>query len=209
MDFEVVLSFLATSILLSAAPGPDILYVLALSISKGARSALTLSLGLVSGIVAHTAICAAGLSILIVNSPKAFWCVKIFGALYLAYLACLALREDPKQNAKSANAQNSEKKSLKNLYARGIMMNLLNPKVLLFFIAFLPQFTRSDSTFPIWIQIIILGAIFFVSALLVMGSVAILGAKLKPILARGAFWIIEKYVRVAIFVSLAAASLLC
>lgn len=209
MDFEIVLSFFLTSVLLSAAPGPDILYVLALSISKGARSALTLALGLVSGIVAHTAICAAGLSILIVNSPKAFWCVKIFGALYLAYLAYLALREDPKKNAQNASAQNSEKKSLKNLYARGIMMNLLNPKVLLFFIAFLPQFTRQDSQISIWLQIVILGAIFFVSALLVMGSVAILGAKLKPILARGIFWVVEKYVRVAIFVSLAAASLLC
>lgn len=142
--------------MLAAAPGPDNMYVLALSMSRGAKAACVLAAGLISGVIVHTLICAAGISILIVNSPKAFLCVKILGALYLGYLAISALRENPTENAKAAQSGKFSETSQKKLYLRGFMMNVLNPKVMLFFLALLPQFTRENADFAFWLQILVL-----------------------------------------------------
>ena len=165
MDTYQIISFLAASVLLTLLPGPDILFVVAQSITSGWRSGVAVAVGLCSGLIIHTSAVALGVAALLVKFPVALTGVKIFGALYLAYLAYMSWGEKGLSLAKLDGKQGYAK-----LVKVGFVMNVLNPKVLLFFLAFLPQFIVKGTSMPF--QVFVLGGIFFVQALLIFSVVA-------------------------------------
>ncbi len=174
--------FLTASILLTLAPGPDILYLLTKSLANGAKSGITLAAGLVSGIVFHTFLVMIGVAALIQSSPTALNFLKIFGATYLIFLAFNAFksaRKGSEISIKKADAQSE----FFGLYKRGVLMNVLNPKVLLFFLAFLPQFVNLNAE-GASLQIILLGFTFAVQAFVIFSCVAIFAGKLRNLILR-------------------------
>ena len=132
MDSTTFAYFLTASILLTLAPGPDILYLLTKSLSDGAKSGIILACGLVSGIVFHTTLVMVGVAALIKSSATAMFLLKVFGAAYLLYLAFGAFKS-AQANKKISLTRADAKVAAKALYKRGVLMNVLNPKVLLFF----------------------------------------------------------------------------
>jgi len=208
MDIELLISFLLASITLSLMPGPDNVFVLTESITKGKRNGIIISAGLASGIIIHTIIIATGLSILVQKSPSIFTGIKIFGAIYLLYLAYLTYKEETTTvNISNKNNNEEIKEKWFPLYKKGFIMNVLNPKVTLFFIAFLPQFV-SKGGFTFSLQIIILGIIFMLQAFLVFSSIAIVAEKLRQYLNSSVFWEKVKWVKMAILILLAGFLLL-
>lgn len=161
------LAFFAVSVLLALAPGPDNLFVLLQSAMRGPGAGLRVVLGLCTGLLVHTAAVAAGLAALFAASATAFAVVKWLGAGYLVWLAWQALRAPVLDPDASAAAPGDGWA----MYRRGILMNLSNPKVAIFFLAFLPQFADAARG-PIWPQVSVLGAIFIVATLLVFGGIA-------------------------------------
>ena len=174
MDFSTFLYFLVTSMLLTIAPGPDILYLLTKSLAEGAKSGIILACGLVSGIFFHTMLVMLGVAALIQSSPMALTLLKYFGAAYLLYLAFGAFKSSGNMKLGSAGSKSSNLA----LYRRGLLMNVLNPKVLLFFLAFLPQFidTTKDSAS---LQIALLGLTFALQALVIFSFVSICAGRLR------------------------------
>ena len=195
MDFSLTLAFLGASILLSLMPGPDNIYVISESLSRGAKSGILISIGLVSGVLIHTAAAATGLSILIYQSEKAFQIVSYVGAAYLIYLAFLASKEKPLQLVETNIRSNQQ--TIWAHISKGFIMNVTNPKVSLFFIAFLPQFI-SDKGLNQSIQMLILGLIFIIQAFLVFSTLALLAGRLSIYLNQDRFWTITKWVKVGI-----------
>ncbi len=203
MDIELLISFLLASITLSLMPGPDNVFVLTESITKGKRNGIIISAGLASGIIIHTIVIATGLSILVQQSPLVFNVIKTFGAIYLLYLAYLTYKEET-TTVSISNRSNSLdiKEKWFPLYKKGFIMNVLNPKVTLFFIAFLPQFVIKDGlSFPI--QIIILGSLFMLQAFLVFSIIAIIAGKLRQFLNSSVFWQKVKWIKMTILIFLA------
>jgi len=133
-------TFIFTSAALAIAPGPDILYVLAKGISQGRRSALIAAAGFCSGLSIHTAASACGLSALLVASATAFTTAKLLGAAYLIYLGARAIFS----RGLISLPENQVALSDRKIFAQAFLMNVLNPKVALFFLAFLPQFVRPE-----------------------------------------------------------------
>ena len=131
MDVAVLLSFTAASLVLAAAPGPDILYVLAQSAQSGARAGLTVVIGLMVGCLIQTAAAAAGLAAVVAASPWLFWTIRLAGAAYLLYLAWGAWHAPTSAQTARATVIDSSA-----LLRRGIIMNVTNPKVQIFFLAF-------------------------------------------------------------------------
>ena len=172
--------FLTASILLTLAPGPDILYLLTKSLSAGAKSGIILACGLVSGIVFHTTLVMVGVATLIKSSVTALLLLKIFGAAYLLFLAFGAFKS-ARAGKKISVAKSAEKISAKALYKRGVLMNVLNPKVLLFFLAFLPQFVEVSSS-GASLTILFLGVVFAVQALIIFSGVAIFAGRVRNLL---------------------------
>jgi threonine/homoserine/homoserine lactone efflux protein len=148
-------------------PGPDILFVLNQSL-ESKKTGLLISIGLCSGLIVHTLILVFGLSAFIENNEYVISYLKYFGTLYLFYLAFVELIAKFKQASKPNNT---------NLFLRGLYMNLVNPKVLLFFIAYFPNFLFSE-TLSISLQFLILGSIFIFQALIVFSSVSLASNKL-------------------------------
>ena len=146
---------------------------------------------------------ATGLSILIQQSPYVFNGIKIFGAIYLLYLAYMAYKG--KTNTVSisnrTNSSDIEKKWFP-IYKKGFIMNVLNPKVTLFFIAFLPQFVSKTGP-PFTVQIIVLGIIFIIQAFVVFSLIAIVSGKLRHYLNSSVFWQKVKWVKISILILLA------
>ena len=177
MSFELVISFLIASIILSLMPGPDNIFVLTESITKGAKNGVLISIGLSSGILFHTLAAATGLSFIIQNSAIAFSLLKYLGAAYLFFLAYKSTKED-KHIIELNDSSTDIKESSFSLIRKGILMNVLNPKVSLFFIAFLPQFITKDG-YDITLQMILLGLIFMIQAVIIFSLIAILSGKLK------------------------------
>ena len=177
MDTATLFYFLLASVLLTLAPGPDIMYLLAKSLADGARNGVALAVGLSSGILFHTTLVILGVAALIQGSPAALTALKYLGALYLLYLAVGALRD--KSDLKLESAGPSENRLA--LYRRGILMNVLNPKVLLFFLTFLPQFVPAD-TENVGRQIALLGLLFAVQAFLIFSAVAFCAGRLRRLL---------------------------
>jgi threonine/homoserine/homoserine lactone efflux protein len=161
------------------APGPDNIFVLTQSALKGKLVGLVVTLGLCTGLVVHTSAVALGVAAIFQASALAFNLLKFAGAAYLLYLAWGAFRA----GTSSLESEASREIGLGRFYLRGIIMNVTNPKVSIFFLAFLPQFTRPEQG-HLPLQMFILGGIFILATLLVFGSVSLLAGVLGQWLRR-------------------------
>jgi threonine/homoserine/homoserine lactone efflux protein len=168
VDYALIGSFLLVAILLTLAPGPDILFVMAQSMSNGKKAGMATALGLCSGIAVHTTTAALGISAILYQSNVAFQMVKYAGAVYLLYMAWQAFKEGDTP----LTANKAEKRSFASLYRKGILMNVLNPKVSLFFLALLPQFVSTKAGNPV-LQMIVLGFVFMVQAIVIFSLVSL------------------------------------
>jgi threonine/homoserine/homoserine lactone efflux protein len=196
METSLILSFLVASCILTIMPGPDNIFVLTESLTKGSRNGIAISLGLSSGILIHTLAAATGLSIIIRESALAFSILKYLGAAYLFYLAIAAVRD--KKPVMGLNSYSSGiEKSFLQLMRKGFLMNVLNPKVSLFFIAFLPQFISKNGFNPTW-QMMILGLIFMVQAIVIFSAISMLAGRLTGYLNSPRFWRITKWSKVGV-----------
>ena len=179
LSAETISTFFIASTLLAIAPGPDNVFVLTQSALHGKRSGLIVMTGLCTGLFVHTGAVALGVAVIFQTSSFAFMLLKIIGAVYLVYLAWQIIRATPEQ----INVTGGHKKSPGRLYRRGIIMNVTNPKVSLFFLAFLPQFADPQRG-AISLQMMALGGVFIAATLLVFGSVALVGGTLGDWLNR-------------------------
>ncbi|MGQ1787047.1 LysE family translocator [Saccharicrinis sp. GN24d3] len=197
MESGAILSFLGAAILLTLMPGPDNIFVLTESLTKGQRNGIAISIGLCCGIMIHTIAAATGVSIIIQRSAMAFSIVKYLGAAYLFYLAYQAFKEKRKRIEIEPAIKNEAEKSFLKLVRTGLLMNVLNPKVALFFMALLPQFV-SQQGIPVAWQMIVLGAVFMVQALVIFGLISVLSGRLSGYLNSRKFWKITKYSKVGV-----------
>ena len=179
MELNPVIYFLTASVLLTLAPGPDNMYLLAKSLASGAKSGVALSGGLASGIIFHTGLVMLGAAALIKASPFAFMALKFVGAGYLLYLAWQAFHEQGDLEL----GQNNDTLAYGALYRRGVLMNILNPKVLLFFLAFLPQFVDTGSE-QLALQIALLGAVFALQAFVIFAFIAICAGRVRAFISK-------------------------
>jgi threonine/homoserine/homoserine lactone efflux protein len=170
MDIVHLLPFIGASVLLTLMPGPDIIFVIALSVANGKKAGISTALGLCTGLIAHTGAATLGVSVIFRNSELAFNVLKYLGAAYLIYLGIEALLSKKKSKL---NLDTTGQHQYGKLYLKGIFMNILNPKVSLFFLAFLPQFVKKDSLSP-GLDMMWLGIIFIIQAILVFTTVSYL-----------------------------------
>jgi threonine/homoserine/homoserine lactone efflux protein len=176
MDSGHLLLFLGASLLLILAPGPDILFLITQSLAHGRRAGLATALGLAAGNLGHTLGAALGVSVIFRTSELAFQGLQIAGVGYLLYLAWKALA-----TRHGGGATGVQPVPAAALFGRGLAMNLLNPKVALFFLAFLPQFAVPAAG-SVWPQMLLLGLLFTLAVVLVFGSIALFAA-------HGAHWL--------------------
>ncbi len=171
MELANILLFIGASFLLCLAPGPDNIYVLTQGMTRSKKAAIVTTLGLCSGLVLHTSAAAFGITMIFQTSQVAFDIVKYLGVAYLLYIAYQAFkyRNEPLDLTTQNSAQ-----ELKKLYIKGFIMNILNPKVSIFFLAFLPQFVNPAAG-SVPLQMIILGAIFMVMTIVVFSSIGVAG----------------------------------
>ena len=180
---ESALAFFSLAIVLALAPGPDNLFVLMISAAEGRRAGFAVVAGLMVGVMGHTLAVALGLAALFAASATAFTVLKLAGAAYLLYLAWGAWRAPASLGAPGEPAQRAQ--PWPRLVGRGVVMNLTNPKVLLFFLALLPQFVKPDQG-SVAGQIVALGALFIVAGSLVFGAIVLAAGALRERLARSA-----------------------
>ena len=160
--------FLVASALLTLAPGPDIVYVLTRGVSQGRQAGLAAALGFATGCIFHTLAAALGVAALIRSSDLAFDAIRYAGAAYLVWIGIQALRH----RASFALASGDSAKALVAIYRQSVIGNVLNPKVTLFFLSFLPQFVNTRAGGVEW-QMALLGAIFMAQTVVIFGAVAI------------------------------------
>jgi threonine/homoserine/homoserine lactone efflux protein len=176
---DTTLTFFAASVLLALAPGPDNVFVLLHSAQHGKRAGMLVVLGLCSGLLFHTAAVALGLAALLAASATAFTVLKLCGAAYLVWLAWGAWNAPVGMQGDGGSAALSTGQT----YARGVVMNVTNPKVAIFFLAFLPQFA-DPARGNLAMQIFYLGAIFGLAALLTFSTIAWFAASFGAALQR-------------------------
>ena len=178
LSTETIIAFVIASVVLSLVPGPDNIFVMTHSALKGWRIGFYTTLGLCTGLIGHTVLVAIGVSVIFQTSAVAFNGLKIIGACYLLYLAWLSV-----QNKELNLGGNDNDSTNRSYYLTGVIMNLTNPKVALFFLVFLPQFVNTDNE-NVTLQIFSLGLLFIVSALCVFTSIAYLASLLEDILKK-------------------------
>lgn len=185
MDLANYLSFLGAAILLTLAPGPDNMYILTKSLSAGPRQGVTLAMGLATGPLWHTLLVMVGVAAFIQSSPASFMVLKYCGAAYLLYLSYGAFRSKGSSIKAGDVVDKSESFALyKRGFKRGFLMNASNPKVLLFFLAILPQFVQPNGFLSPSLQIGLLGLTFSIQAAILFSIAAICAGQLKDTLIR-------------------------
>lgn len=175
MPLDSLPTFVAATALLALAPGPDNIFVLTQSALHGRKSGIFIVLGLCTGLIVHTLAVASGVAVLLKTSAVAFTALKMLGAVYLAYLAYAALFKSKVSDLRSSSASSAVQRG--KLYKRGIIMSISNPKLTIFFLAFLPQFASIEhgSLAP---QLLFLGGVFIIISLLMFTAFAITAASL-------------------------------
>lgn len=164
---DVLLAFLAASALITIAPGPDNLMVLSVGISRGRAAGVGFGLGCALGCFTHTLWATLGIGAVVLASETAFTVLKMAGAAYLVYICISAWRHAGKMALTRLDAAGAE--PLGRHVRRGFIANAVNPKVALFFIAFLPQFV-DPSRGAVWMQMLLFGALFAAQTVLIFGS---------------------------------------
>ncbi|MBF5003567.1 LysE family translocator [Diaphorobacter caeni] len=206
---QTLITFFGVAVLLGLSPGPDNLFVLLQSAQRGWRMGLAVVVGLCMGIIVHTTAVALGLAAVFAASEMAFTVLKWCGAAYLVYLAWgawrapISVKEEGDDAQAAAAVQATSSGDLLRMVMRGVVMNLTNPKVLIFFLAFLPQFAN-PALGPVAPQIFAFGAVFIVATFLVFGAIAIFSGVFGRLLlksARGQFWLNK--ITALVFVGLA------
>jgi threonine/homoserine/homoserine lactone efflux protein len=188
IDLHLFAVFMAGALALNLTPGPDMAFVLAQSTGRGARIGIAAAIGIGAGTLFHMTLAAFGLAALFAAWPLAFDIVRYAGAAYLVWLAVQMFRHPPHLSGAAREM------SAWDAFRQGVLTNVLNPKVAMFFIAFLPQFVSRDAG-PAWLQILLLGFAFDVSGTLVNSAVALgsgrLAERLKqnPNIGRTMGWI--------------------
>jgi len=160
--------FLVAAAVLTIAPGPDIVYVLARGVSQGRKAGIAAALGFATGCLFHTALAVLGVAALIRSSDLAFNAVRWAGAAYLVWIGIQALRH----RASFSLAGSGDAKALLAVYRQSVIGNALNPKVTLFFLSFLPQFVDARAGGVEW-QMALLGLVFMAQTVLIFGAVAL------------------------------------
>jgi len=174
------IAFLTAAILLNLSPGPDIAFILGHTIRSGMRSGFAALFGIWSGACLHILMAAAGLSAILAASALAFSAIKWIGAAYLIWLGIQALRSKGEGGwiKEAGNSQSSGR-----IYRQGILVSLLNPKVAIFFLAFLPQFVVEGAG-PVWAQLLLHGSLIIVVAAFIEPPLVLLGGRLTEAIRR-------------------------
>ncbi|MGJ8760782.1 MAG: LysE family translocator [Polaribacter sp.] len=175
---ETLISFAFATAILAISPGPDNIFVLTQSIVNGTKYGIATVLGLMSGCLVHTTLVSFGVSAIIKENESLFLIIKLLGASYLLFLAYKVYKSNAKIVLSNTNIQ---KESTFKLFKRGFIMNVLNPKVALFFLAFFPQFLFSKTMSSV-VQFYTLGALFIVVSFLVFTIIAILAGSISSYL---------------------------
>lgn len=162
---EQLLAFLLVALAITASPGPDNLMVLGMGMSKGRKPGMAFGLGCALGCLSHTALAVAGVSALVAASPTALTLLRLVGGMYLVWLGVQSLRS---QGGARAGTDASSELSLRALFVRGLWANAINPKVVMFFLAFLPQFVQPAQG-QVGLQLAVLGVVFTAQAALLFG----------------------------------------
>ena len=170
LNIEVLISFIIATATLAFSPGPDNIFVLIQSATYGKKYGFAVVCGLMSGCLVHTSLVAFGLSAFIQANEKLYWILKVFGAAYMLFLAFKVYKS--KQNLSPLTTEVSQKKIIQ-LFKQGFIMNVLNPKVSIFFLAFFPAFIFSDSM-ALFKQFSVLGFLFIITSFVVFSSFVIL-----------------------------------
>lgn len=197
---EELISFVIAVSLLAISPGPDNIFVLMQSVVHGKKYGLATIVGLMTGCIIHTVFLALGVSTIIKNNSFIFFGIKLFGALYLFFLAYKVFKSS---SVISISTEEIEKKSPVQLFKVGFIMNVLNPKVTLFFLALFPGFLFSESL-SLSVQFFILGALFIVVSFIVFSVIALLGGAISKEIKKSkniGIWL--KWLQIIVFVSIA------
>ncbi|NTV50580.1 MAG: LysE family translocator [Geobacteraceae bacterium] len=182
IDLKILLMFFITSVLLALSPGPDNLFVMTQAAQQGRKAGLLVTLGLCTGLLFHTAAVTFGLAALFKASATAFTILKFTGAGYLLYLAVLSFRAGTQTGPLAI----SDHLSSAVLYRRGIIMNITNPKVSIFFLAFLPQFA-DPAKGHLSSQFLLLGGAFMIATMIVFGAISLLAGVFGEQFRKSAF----------------------
>ena len=178
-DLATLAAFMGASVVLYLTPGADMMFTIASGAAGGPRAGLAAAAGISLGVLAHTALAAAGLAALILAYPAAYDAIRWAGAAYLAFLAWQMWRADPRIEAVAGRAM------VWRAFRRGFVTNILNPKVGLFVMAFLPQFT-DPANGPVWQQIVWLGLILATGGIVADGAYGVFAGYLADRVRKGA-----------------------
>ncbi|TXE10594.1 LysE family translocator [Gelidibacter salicanalis] len=197
--FETLISFSLATLALAISPGPDNIYVLTQSLINGTKSGIATTAGLISGCIVHTSLLAFGISAIITTSESLFYVIKVLGACYLLYLAYTVYRSDHTILITS----DAPKKSYWSLFKTGVVMNLLNPKVMIFFLAFFPGFLWDKAGNTV-VQFYVLGLVFMLVSFLVFSAIALLAGRISNvILEKKGIGVFLKWLQILVFVGIA------
>ncbi len=205
MNYELLIAFVGATAALAISPGPDNIYVLTQSITNGRKYGLATVAGLISGCIVHTTLLAFGISAIIKQNDKIFFSIKLFGAAYLFYLAYQVFKSDARLDLSEDGVP---KKRLTQLFRQGFIMNVLNPKVTIFFLAFFPGFLFSQDMSTV-VQFYVLGVLFMLVSAIVFSLIAVLASMISEYIRKnGKVGIYLKWLQIIVFVGIAAYLLL-
>lgn len=200
MDYNILFSFALATSALAISPGPDNIYVLVQSITNGKSYGLATVSGLITGCIVHTTLLAFGVSAIIKANEDLFFAIKVLGAIYLLYLAYKVYKSSPQLDL---DANTVPKKSLNGLFVQGFFMNVLNPKVTIFFLAFFPGFLFSESMSTV-IQFYILGGVFMLVSFIIFSSIALLAGQIKKYITKHRnSGLVLKWLQIVVFIGIA------
>ena len=200
MNLETLISFAIATSALAISPGPDNIYVLVQSITNGKLYGLVTVCGLITGCIVHTTLLAFGVSAIIKANENIFIAIKVLGAIYLLYLAYKVFKSSTDIHL---DINGAPRKSLKGLFVQGFFMNVLNPKVTIFFLAFFPGFLFSNTLSTV-AQFYILGGIFMLVSFIIFSTIALLAGQIKIYtLNHKNSGVVFKWLQIMVFVGIA------